>query len=120
MGDARTLSRLSLRQDQIIELNLDRLPEPPPSMMKLPGVASWFNQMKLARERDTQALYRMVNNLSGAVATTTTTVSNTPGPAGPTGATGSAGATGATGPQGPAGADGSGGTGDSVLTWLDL
>jgi hypothetical protein len=78
MGDARTLSRLSLRQDQIIELNLDRLPEPPASMMKLPGVASWFNQMKLARERDTQALYRMVNNMKGSSGMTVPVVTSDP------------------------------------------
>lgn len=122
MGDTRQLSRLSLRQDQIIELNLDRIPEPPPEMIKLPGIASWFNQMKLARERDIQAFYRMVNNLAAQAAA----ASSIPGPAGPagaagatgsTGATGAAGAAGATGATGPAGADG---TGDDVLTWMNL
>ena len=63
MGDARQLSRLSLRQDQILELHFDKLPEPPVEMMKLPGVRRWFNDMKLVRERDIQSFQRMVNNL---------------------------------------------------------
>lgn len=63
MGDERTLSRLSLRRDQVLEVHFDKLPDPPPEMMKLPGVASWFNSMKLVRERDIQAFHRLVNNL---------------------------------------------------------
>lgn len=57
------LSRISLRQDQILELHWSPLPEPPPNMMKLPGVAEWWAQMKLARERDVQSFHRLVVNL---------------------------------------------------------
>lgn len=39
------------------------MPEPPPEMMKLPGVRQWFEQLKLMRDRDTQCFQRMVNNL---------------------------------------------------------
>lgn len=66
MGDARALSRQSLRSDQILEFNFDKMPEPPPQMMKLPGVAEWFNSLRLMRERDSQAFYRLVNNLKKA------------------------------------------------------
>lgn len=64
MGDATALSRKSLRPDQILELHLTPFPDPPPEMMKLPGVAAWWQQMRLTRERDMQALHRLVNNLS--------------------------------------------------------
>lgn len=58
------ISRKSLRRDQVLEVHFLPWPEPPPNMMKLPGVADWWNQMKLARERDVQSLHRLVNNLS--------------------------------------------------------
>lgn len=64
MRTLKDLSRISLRNDQVIELNLDNLPDPPPEMLKLPGVAAWWANMKLIRERDKQAFYRLVNNLS--------------------------------------------------------
>lgn len=63
MGDSRALSRMSLRQDQVLEFHLTPLPEPPPEAMKLPGMRQWFEQLRLMRERDTQSLYRLVNNL---------------------------------------------------------
>lgn len=64
MPTFKDLSRISLRTDQILELHFDKLPEPPPEMMKLPGVANWFRDMKLMRERDVQAFHRLVNNIS--------------------------------------------------------
>lgn len=63
MSTATDLSRRSLRRDQILELHFSPIPEPPPEMMKLPGVRAWFEQLKLMRERDTQCFQRMVNNL---------------------------------------------------------
>ncbi len=63
MGNATELSRKSLRRDQLLELHFSVWPEPPPEMLKLPGVAKWWNEMKLARERDVQAFHRFVNNL---------------------------------------------------------
>lgn len=60
MGNERTLSRLSLRTDQVLEVHFDRYPEPPPEMLKLPGVRSWWEQMKVMRERDIQSLHRFV------------------------------------------------------------
>ena len=59
----RALSRISLRKDQVLEIHFTPLPEPPAEMMKLPGVRTWIEQLKLMRERDTQALQRLVNNL---------------------------------------------------------
>lgn len=70
---ATDLSRKSLRRDQVLEIHFDQLPEPSPNMMKLPGVAEWWAQMKLTRERDVQALHRLINNLqvsSNGAATT--------------------------------------------------
>jgi hypothetical protein len=110
------LSRLQLRGDQILELNLTKLPEPPERMAKLPGVAEWFTALKLHRERDIQAFYRMIHTIGDAASTT----EPTEGPQGPQGLQGPAGAVGATGATGPTGPAGSGGTGDSVLTWMDL
>ena len=59
----RKLSRLKLRGDQILSLQTDKLPEPPPEMMKLPGVAAWWQAMRLYREREMQSFHRLVNNL---------------------------------------------------------
>lgn len=72
MSKEQTLSRMSLRQDQVLEFKMDRLPKPPDNMMKLPGVSPWWQQMELSRERDTQAIYRLVNNLSGSQAASAT------------------------------------------------
>ena len=47
MGNATELSRKSLRRDQLLELHFSVWPEPPPEMLKLPGVAKWWNEMKL-------------------------------------------------------------------------
>jgi hypothetical protein len=57
MSKANELSRRSLRTDRVIELSLAPWPDPPPNMMKLPGVSEWWAQMKLARERDIQSLH---------------------------------------------------------------
>jgi hypothetical protein len=122
MGDALELSRRSLRAGQVKEVLLDRLPDAPPEMLKLPGVAKFIDNMKLARERDIQAFHRFMNDITASTASSGTGTGprgpqGEPGRNGSSGATGPAGATGATGPAGPAG---SGGSGDSVLTWLDL
>ena len=63
MGNALALSRKSLRHDQILELNFEKIPEPPVEMLKLPGVRSWWETLQLHDERRMQAFYRMVNNL---------------------------------------------------------
>jgi hypothetical protein len=60
MATFKDLSRISLRTDQVLEVHFDKLPEPPPEMLKLPGVASWFRDLKLMRERDVQAFQRLV------------------------------------------------------------
>jgi hypothetical protein len=66
MSKAIELSRRSLRRDQVLEIHFSPLPEPPQQMLKLPGVREWIDQMKLMRQRDVQALERMVANLGGA------------------------------------------------------
>lgn len=66
MSKAIELSRRSLRRDQILELHLSQLPEPSPQLLKMPGFADWFQQLKLMRERDMQALERLVANIGGA------------------------------------------------------
>ena len=113
---ALKLSRLKLRRDQLIELHLAPLPEPPEAMLKLPGVGTWWNALRLGRERDQQALHRMVQQMGTAVAdaaepatVTCTTLLGTKGDKGDKGGKGD---------KGDAGAAGSGG--DSVLTWMDL
>lgn len=101
MGDERELSRRSLRAGQVTEVLLDRLPTAPPEMMKLPGVAKFMEDMRLARERDVQAFHRFMADISGMVNQPET--AGEAGPPGPPGATGPAGQTGATGPAGSAG-----------------
>jgi len=115
------LSRLKLRRDQLIELHLAPMPEPPESFLKLPGAGQWWNALRLKGERDQQALHRMVQQMGTAVADAAepAAVSCTTLP-GSQGIQGPQGPQGLQGPQGPAGADGSGGSGDSVLTWMDL
>lgn len=66
MSKQQDLRRISLRTDQVLEVHFDKLPDPPPEMMKLPGMAVWWTQMKLARERDMQAFQRMVNNFNSS------------------------------------------------------
>lgn len=67
MGDARQLSRTALRRDQIVQVELDRKPEPPPAMMKLPGVAEQFAREQLWWERVTQSLHHLVGSLTAQV-----------------------------------------------------
>jgi len=63
MGDSISLSRHSLRRDQVLELHFAQLPTPPAAMLKLPGVAEWWREMLIQDERRIQAFHRMVNNL---------------------------------------------------------
>lgn len=125
MGDARQLSRKSLRRDQVLEIHFADWPEPTQELIKLPGLKVWWQEMKLARERDIQSMHRLVNNLgiastaaSGSASSTETANAGgsgaTAGPTGPTGPTGPIGLTGVpglngigvTGPTGPTGAAG--------------
>lgn len=64
MGNARELSRRSLRAGQVTEVLLDRLPVPPPEMLKLPGMAKWMEDMRLLRERDIQAFHRFMTDIA--------------------------------------------------------
>lgn len=66
MGDARQLSRLSLRTDQVLEFHWSPLPELPAEASKLPGMRAWYEQLRLMRERDIQSFHRLVANISGA------------------------------------------------------
>lgn len=66
MSKATDLSRRSLRRDQLLEIHLSPMPDPPPEMMRLPGVRQWIEQLHLMRQRDIQALQRLVANLGGA------------------------------------------------------
>src|SRR4030095_14757788 len=82
---ARKLSRLKLRRDQLVEINLDKIPEPPEQMRKLPGVETWFQQLRLKEERDQQAFHRMPTQISNAIsdaAPSTTETVTTPSPPG--------------------------------------
>lgn len=70
---ALKLSRLTLRKDQLIELHIAPLPEPPENFLKLPGAAQLWSSLKLSRERDQQAFHRMVQQMGTAVAAAMTT-----------------------------------------------
>lgn len=115
---ARKLSRLKLRSDQLVEIHLDKMPEPPPEMIRLPGVAAWFSGMRLKEERDQQSLHRMLTQLNGRIAEAMepAAVECTTLP----GAKGDKGDPGLKGDKGDPGTPGTGGAGDSVLTWMDL
>lgn len=112
---ARKLSRLALRSDQLVEIHLDKMPEPPEQMMRLPGVSAWFAQMRLKEERDQQSLHRMLTQLNGniAAAAEPATVECTTLP-------GTKGDKGDPGTPGSPGAPGADGEGDVVLTWMNL
>lgn len=69
MADARQLSRISLRRDQILEVQFTNWPDPPPEMLRLPGVQKWWDEMKLCRERDINTLQKLINNLGIATST---------------------------------------------------
>lgn len=63
------LRRLSLRKDQILEVQFGPWPDPPEQMLRLPGVQTWWNEMKLARERDINTMHKLINNLGIATST---------------------------------------------------
>ena len=67
MGDARQLSRLAVRADLIREIQLNRLPEPPPEMLKLPGVKLWYEAMVHLRTQDIEAFSRLRALISNQV-----------------------------------------------------
>jgi hypothetical protein len=133
---ARKLSRLKLRSDQLVEIHLDKIPEPPDQMRRLPGVEAWFQQMRLKEERDQQAFHRMLTQLNGRIASVAeddeeepaappvincTTQPGTPGKSAyqiavDNGFVGTE-AQWLASLQGAAGEDGEG---DTVLTWMDL
>jgi len=69
MASDTDLSRISLRRDKVLELQFSTWPEPPPEMLKLPGVATWWAQMKLVRERDIVSMRTFINNLGIATST---------------------------------------------------
>lgn len=82
MGSQRQLSRIALRKDQILEVQFGPIPEPPPEMAKLPGVETWFSQLKISRERDISSIDRMLSNLRN-LSSTLTIESRTSDPANP-------------------------------------
>lgn len=124
MASDRQLSRISLRKDQILQVQFGPWNDPPPEMAKLPGVNPWWNEMKLARERDIATIERMLNNITQAATTTSPTTpaatESLTGETGPIGPRGFTGPQGLQGPPGPAGSGSGSGTGDEVLTWLNL
>ena len=63
MADARQLSRKSRRRDAVLELHLPPFPDPPATLTKIPGVSDWWREMQLWRQREIEALNRLVNNM---------------------------------------------------------
>jgi hypothetical protein len=129
---AMKLSRLKLRSDQLVEIHLDKIPEPPDQMRRLPGVEAWFQWLRLKEERDQQAFHRMLTQLNGNIAAaaearpapTPPPVVNCTTQPGPPGKSayqiavdnGFVG----TEAQWLASLQGADGEGDTVLTWMDL
>jgi hypothetical protein len=117
---ALKLSRLKLRSDQLVEIHLDKIPDPPDQMRRLPGVEAWFQSLRLKEERDQQAFHRMLTQLNGSIAAAaesepvTVECTTLPGTPGTPGAPGQDGEPGAPGEQGPPG------EGDPVLVWMNL
>ena len=69
MPTSLQVSRIALRKDQVLEIQWTPWPEPPPEMIKLPGVREWWQAMRTARDRDIASLQRLVNNLGIATST---------------------------------------------------
>lgn len=67
MPTSRQLSRISLRTDQVLEVQFSPWPVPLPQLLKLPGFSQWWDELKLARERDIQTFNAMKNNLGRTV-----------------------------------------------------
>lgn len=59
----KQLARISLRDDQPLEIHFRPFPEPAPELLKLPGMAKLLADMKLMRESDVESLQRMVLRL---------------------------------------------------------
>jgi hypothetical protein len=69
MPTSKQINRIALRKDQVLEVQLGPWPEPPPEMLKLPGIQAWWLEMKLARNRDIDTFNRIINNLGIATST---------------------------------------------------
>lgn len=69
MADEATLRRISKRQDQVLEIQWGPWPEPPATLRRIAGVDEWWQQMKLARNRDIDTLNKLVVNLQIASST---------------------------------------------------
>lgn len=53
------VQRLAQKKSSVTEIHLSHWPDPPRSLMSMPGMKEWWDQMKLIRERDLEMLYRM-------------------------------------------------------------
>lgn len=111
MASDRQLSRIALRRDQILEVQFGPWPDPPPEMSRLPGVNNWWQQLKLARERDVNSIDRMLNNLNQSALSQADAIQ----------AAVTAAIAGLTIPPGTPGVDGAPGTpADDTLVWMNL
>jgi hypothetical protein len=63
MADATQLSRLSLRQQKVLEVPWPQMPSPPPELLKLPGARENHEQQKLYMERVQNVFNNLVNNM---------------------------------------------------------
>ena len=59
---ARNLSRVSLRKEQVREIQWSPEAEPSPELLRMPGFKQWHAQMQLVRNRDIESINRAVAN----------------------------------------------------------
>lgn len=53
------VNRLAQQKSSVVEVHLARWPEPPRSLMSMPGMREWWKEMVAIREKDQETLYKM-------------------------------------------------------------
>lgn len=56
------VERLALQKTRVTELHWAQWPDPPPGIMKFPGMVEWWAQMKRVRETDREQIQSMLLN----------------------------------------------------------
>ena len=54
------IQRLAVQPTAVVEVELSPFPEPPPELLRLPGMKTWFESLKLMRQRDKETLQRLL------------------------------------------------------------
>lgn len=60
------VQRLSQQPVSVVDARFAPMPDPPERLIRLPGMAEWFEQLKLMRERDIETIKRLILTKTGS------------------------------------------------------